>query len=91
MPSRADQSIADGTVFASIRHGNFSHSQFSELLSLIAAKAGDMQAACVGMDTVSQYLDEAADAMDSVYAADPQERGLALVYSRTEDDKRESA
>jgi len=91
MTSRATAAVEDGTLFANIKYATFNHATFTELLSVVAAKAADMQSTCVGMDTVQQYLDEAADAMENVYAADSGERALALVYSRTEDDHREQA
>lgn len=84
MTSRATQAVIDGTLFATLKYADFDHSQFSELLSVIAAKAADMQTTCIGMDTVSQYLDEAADAMENVYAAEPAKRAAGLHLVRAE-------
>jgi len=54
-------------VLQAIKRHRFTHADFSALLAAIASKAADMQGLS-GMDQVSEYLDEAADAMDDCFA-----------------------
>lgn len=66
--STANRALRDGSLLANIKHATWNHAQFTELLSVVSAKAAAMRGLS-GMDQVSEYLDEAADAMDDVRVA----------------------